>query len=52
MYFNFIISVHCSLFFSLGPEVKAIILKKDFSFGLSLFSQFGSVISVLKFESV
>ena len=50
MYFNFIVSVHCSIFFSLGPEVKAIILKKDFNFGLSLFSWFGLVISVLKVE--
>ena len=32
IYFNFIASVHGGLFFSLGPEVKAIILKKDFSF--------------------
>ena len=52
IYFNFIASVHGDLFFSLGPEVKAIILKKDFSFGLSLSSRFGSVISVLKVESV
>ena len=52
MYFNFIVSVHCSILFSLGPEVKAIILKKDFSFSFSLFSRFGSVIAVLKVESV
>ena len=51
MHFNFIVSVQCSLFFNLGPEVKAIIQKKDFSFGLSLFSQFVSVISILKVES-
>ena len=48
IYFSFIASVHCDLFFSLGPKVKAIIMKKDFSFGLSLFSRFGSVISILK----
>ena len=52
IYFSFIASVHRDLFFSLGPEVKAIILKKYFSFGLSLSSWFGSVISVLKVESV
>ena len=28
----------CDLFFSLGPEVSAIILKNDFSFGLSVSS--------------
>ena len=52
IYFNFIASVHCGLFFSLGPEVKAIILKMDFSSGLSLSSRFGSVITVLKVESI
>ena len=39
VYFSFIASVCCDLFFSLGPEVKAIILNIDFSFGLSLSSQ-------------
>ena len=38
IYFNFIASAHCDIFFSLGPEVKAIILKKDFSFCLTLLS--------------
>ena len=52
IYFNFIARAHCGIFFSLGPEMKAIILKKDFSFHLSLFSRFGSVISILKVESV
>ena len=40
IYFSFIASVRCDLFFSLGLEVKAIILKMDCSFGLSLWSQF------------
>ena len=40
IYFSFIASVHCDLFFSLGPKVKAIILKKDFSFGSNLSSRF------------
>jgi len=31
-----------NLFFSLGPEVKAITLKKDFSFEFNLSSQFVS----------
>ena len=39
IYFSFIASVCCDLFFSLGPEVKAIILNNDFSFGLSRFFQ-------------
>ena len=39
MYFSFIASVCCDIFFSLGPEVKAIILKIDFIFGLTLSSQ-------------
>lgn len=39
VYFSFIASVCCDLFFSLGPEVKAITLKVDFSFGLSFLSQ-------------
>lgn len=52
IHFNFIASVHYGILFILGPEVKAIILKKDFIFGLSLSSWFGSVISVLKVESV
>ena len=38
VYFSFIASVCCDIFFSLGPEVKAIILKNYFSFGLSLSS--------------
>ena len=54
IYFNFIARVHCDIFFSLGPEVKAIILNMDCSFGLSLSSRFFLVISVSKlsqFES-
>ena len=39
IYFSFIASVYCDIFFSLGPEVKAITLKIDSSFGLSLSSQ-------------
>ena len=46
IYFSFIASMRCDLFFSLGPEEKAIILKKDCIFGLSLSSQFFSCISV------
>ena len=38
IYFSFIASVCCDLSFSLGPEVKAIILKIDCSFDLSLSS--------------
>ena len=39
VYFSFIASVCCDLFFSLEPEVKAIILKIDLIFGLSFSSQ-------------
>ena len=39
VYFSFIASVCCDIFFSLEPKVKAITLKIDFSFGLSFSSQ-------------
>ena len=39
VYFSFIASVCCDLVFSLGPEVRAITLNIDVSFGLSLSSQ-------------
>ena len=48
IYFSFIASVRCDLFFSLGPEVKAIIPKMDFSFGLEFVE---SVFSVIQFQN-
>lgn len=46
--FNLIASVCYHHSFSLGPEVKAIKLRFDFSFGLVCLSQVFQSISVLK----